>query len=136
MSDKTDEPREGLDLFSIAGLPEHAPMGGGDLRSTPPAVNPYREIQKRARSRTSAEENPNERYLPDMAVAQRYSVSRQTVWRWAAQKKLPEPIRLSPSVTRWRLSDLIVHEGAQPRGAKGNVVSRRSVKTNKAAEPL
>ncbi|HSH84969.1 MAG TPA: helix-turn-helix domain-containing protein [Guyparkeria sp.] len=45
-------------------------------------------------------------YLSDKQVAERYAVSRPTVWRWTAEGKLPKPIRLSPGCTRWRLDML------------------------------
>lgn len=45
-------------------------------------------------------------YLSDRQVAQRYGVSRPTVWRWSSEGRLPKPIRLSPGCTRWRLDML------------------------------
>lgn len=52
-----------------------------------------------------------ERFLSDVAVAKRFSVSRQTVWRWAKQgSAFPKPVQLSPGTSRWRLSDLVDYE--------------------------
>lgn len=45
-------------------------------------------------------------YLTDRQAAARYSVSRNTVWRWAKDGTFPKPAQLSPQCTRWRLADL------------------------------
>ena len=45
-------------------------------------------------------------YLKDTEVAARYSVHRDTPWRWCKEGRIPAPIKLGPSCTRWRLSDL------------------------------
>ena len=96
MSDKTDDPREDLDLFAFAGLPEHSSVEHGTANPAPPATKPDRNTRKQAPPRIFAEEMANERYLQDVAVAERYSITRQTVWRWAAEEALPEA---SASVT-------------------------------------
>lgn len=49
-------------------------------------------------------------YLSDKQVAQRYGVSRPTIWRWASEGRLPQPVRLSPCCTRWRLDMLEAFE--------------------------
>lgn len=43
------------------------------------------------------------RYVSDGQLAERYSVSRSTIWRWTAKGHLPAPIHLSPGCTRWDL---------------------------------
>lgn len=44
---------------------------------------------------------------PDTAAAQRYAVSRPTIWRWTKSlANFPQPAKLSPGTTRWRLTDL------------------------------
>lgn len=45
-------------------------------------------------------------YLSDAAVAARFGVTRQCVWRWSRAGILPSPIRLTPGCTRWRLADI------------------------------
>lgn len=53
-------------------------------------------------------------YLSDAQIASRYGVSRQTVWRWAANdKKFPTPTKLSAGCTRWKLSDIESWEAAK-----------------------
>jgi len=54
-------------------------------------------------------------YLTDRDLARRYSVCRQTIWRWATKGSLPAPIQLSPGCTRWRL-DLIEQRDAERGG--------------------
>jgi len=45
-------------------------------------------------------------FLSDMQVAARYAVSRATIWRWSRGTDFPDPVRLGPGTTRWRLSEL------------------------------
>lgn len=55
-----------------------------------------------------------ETYLPDTAVAKRYSVSRNTVWRWHRERPdFPRVIYLSLGCTRWKLSEIEAWEAAQ-----------------------
>ncbi|QJD72064.1 AlpA family transcriptional regulator [Marinobacterium sp. LSUCC0821] len=49
-------------------------------------------------------------YLADHQVANRYSVSRATIWRWVQSNRFIKPVKLSPGCTRWRLSDIEVWE--------------------------
>jgi prophage regulatory protein len=51
-------------------------------------------------------------YLTDKKVADRYSSSRSTIWRWLSEGHLPKPIKLNGS-TRWKLSDLEAWENKQ-----------------------
>lgn len=55
-----------------------------------------------------------ETYLRDVDCAARYSVSRNTWWRWQRERTdMPRPVRLSPGCTRWKLSELIAWEKAR-----------------------
>lgn len=49
---------------------------------------------------------PQEGFLRAHAVAQILGVAIVTVWRWSANGRLPQPVRLSPRVTVWRAQDL------------------------------
>lgn len=40
----------------------------------------------------------------DVQLAERYSVSRATIWRWTKDGKLPQPARIG-SCVRWRVAD-------------------------------
>lgn len=53
------------------------------------------------------------KYLSDKSVAERYDTSRNTIWRWVREAKLPKPIKLSDGTTRWKLSDLQCWEAKQ-----------------------
>lgn len=54
-----------------------------------------------------------ETYLSVDAVAERYCVSRATIWRWVeAQPNFPKPAKLSPGTTRWKLCDLAAFEAS------------------------
>lgn len=49
----------------------------------------------------------NETYLSDTKLGERFSVTRQTVWRWhREQSDFPRAITLSRGCTRWRLSEI------------------------------
>jgi len=45
-------------------------------------------------------------YLADTQLADRYSVSRSTIWRWSHNGRLTKPVKISPGCTRWRLADI------------------------------
>jgi prophage regulatory protein len=44
-------------------------------------------------------------YLSVDQVAQRFGVSKDTIWRWKRNGEFPKPFKLG-GATRWRLSDL------------------------------
>ncbi|QIB66979.1 helix-turn-helix transcriptional regulator [Kineobactrum salinum] len=46
-------------------------------------------------------------FASDTQLAQRYSVSRATIWRWSQEGKIPPPLRITGNCTRWRLSEVI-----------------------------
>jgi prophage regulatory protein len=39
--------------------------------------------------------------MSDLQLAERYGVSRSTIWRWSLRGILPKPIEISPGTTRW-----------------------------------
>lgn len=47
-----------------------------------------------------------QKWLNDREVAQRYSVSRITVWRWAREGRIPKPHKISTNTTRWHIDDI------------------------------
>lgn len=55
-----------------------------------------------------------ETYLSDQQLAARYNVHRSTPWRWKKfYPDFPEPVRLGPQTTRWKLSDIEAWEAAR-----------------------
>ena len=53
-------------------------------------------------------------YLQDKKVAERYSVSRKTVWDWLkSDPTFPQPHKLSPGCTRWKHDDLEAWESTR-----------------------
>lgn len=53
-------------------------------------------------------------FLSDRQTAERYGVSRITIWRWRkADPTFPDPVTLSPGCVPWRLSDLEAWEAAK-----------------------
>lgn len=48
-----------------------------------------------------------ETFLSDADLAERYRISRASVWRWArCNPGFPPAVRLSPGCTRWRASEV------------------------------
>lgn len=39
-------------------------------------------------------------------LATMFGVSRVTIWRWAKEGKIPQPIKISQKITRWKLADI------------------------------
>tara|TARA_B100000949_G_C14208937_1_gene419404 strand:+ start:807 stop:995 length:189 start_codon:yes stop_codon:yes gene_type:complete len=53
-------------------------------------------------------------FLCDTDLANRYGVSRNTIWRWARDYEgFPKPVKLSPGSTRWKLSEIEQWETAR-----------------------
>lgn len=52
-------------------------------------------------------------YLRDKDLAERYGISRSTVWRWARKGLLPPPVKFGDACSRWRLDDVERREGLQ-----------------------
>jgi len=50
------------------------------------------------------------RYLTVEEVAERYSVSKDSIWRWKREGKFPRAVRVGPGCTRWRMSDLVEYD--------------------------
>jgi len=46
------------------------------------------------------------KYLSVEQIAEQLGISTSCVWRWAADGKLPKPIKLSSRVTRWRADEI------------------------------
>lgn len=49
-------------------------------------------------------------YLTAAELAARRRTSRKSVWEHARQGILPQPIKISPNCTRWRLSEVLEYE--------------------------
>lgn len=63
-------------------------------------------------------------YLSDKQVGERYGASRWTPWRWAKDPStgFPQPVKLGPGMTRWRLSDLEAWEAERAKASEQRVV--------------
>jgi len=51
-----------------------------------------------------------QKFVTDRQLAERYSVSRASIWRWVRTGQLPQPIYLASGTTRWNLEDVVQHE--------------------------
>lgn len=56
-------------------------------------------------------------YFCDADLAMRFSVARQTIWRWVAEGTFPKPIKLSAGCTRWRAADVEAWEISRQEAA-------------------
>ena len=60
----------------------------------------------------------HEEFLRDTDLADRYGVTRVTIWRWRqTQPDFPRPIYLSANCTRFRLSDVLAWEEKRAKEA-------------------
>jgi len=50
-------------------------------------------------------------YYTDVDLARRYAVARVTIWRWAGEGRLPQPVKLGPNCTRWKGDEVEAAEG-------------------------
>lgn len=65
------------------------------------------------------------RYISADQLAERYSVDKSTVWRWASDGMLPEPVYLGPQITRWRIDAIEAFE-CERETIKENPQSKRA----------
>jgi predicted DNA-binding transcriptional regulator AlpA len=49
-------------------------------------------------------------YLSVKSVSHRYDIAVSTVWLRVKQGKLPRPVKIHGTSTRWKLKDLLTHE--------------------------
>ena len=54
-------------------------------------------------------------FLSERDVARRYGIHPKTPWYWIHSRGFPQPIRLGPRCTRWRLEDLQAWEADRAR---------------------
>jgi len=45
-------------------------------------------------------------WLTVKQLADRFDTSTSSIWRWVRRDQFPQPVKLSPGCTRWRLSDV------------------------------
>lgn len=58
----------------------------------------------------SVEVSSQSEFLTVDQVAARYSVSKDTIWRWKREGMFPKACVVGKGTTRWRLRDLVEHE--------------------------
>jgi prophage regulatory protein len=56
------------------------------------------------------------KFISDKYLAERFEVSRATIWRWAREGKFPTPFKIQGS-TRWKLSEVEQWEAKQEGAA-------------------
>lgn len=57
-------------------------------------------------------------FLSDTDLADRYHISRNTVWRWHRERvDFPRAVKLSPNCTRWKLSEITAWEATKAEAA-------------------
>lgn len=54
--------------------------------------------------------SPKAKYLSDAQLAERYSVSRASIWRWSATGRIPRPVQISPGCTRWPAAEIDAYD--------------------------
>ena len=66
---------------------------------------------------TTETDDMTTRYLSDRDLAARYSIARQTVWRWVVRGWLPQPVSITPGTTRWLEAEIERHDAARAPSA-------------------
>lgn len=56
-------------------------------------------------------------YLSDSQLAERYDVSRATIWRWVSRGILPKPVKFSHGCTRWRKDQIEQRDAEREQSA-------------------
>ena len=75
-------------------------------------------------------------YLTDLQLAERYGISRNSVWRLSRTGELPAPVNLFKATTRWRLSEIEAFEAeraAEPRQPGNGIGKTRAMRANIAS---
>ncbi len=136
----TSENANQLDLFPRIDAPEDKvkPQDAGAGTTAVAAVpggNPYLVSAPPqadsdcvpAITTTVPDNSRGNRFLSDKQVAERYSISRPSVWRWVKSVDgFPAPIQLGVGTTRWALEDLEAYERSlskQSAVARGGIAS-------------
>lgn len=52
----------------------------------------------------------NTKFLAVTQMAERYSVSTDSIWRWTRAGRLPAPVKINPQVVRWRLEEVEAYD--------------------------
>lgn len=52
-------------------------------------------------------------YYTDKDLAEKFQVSRHSIWRWVREEDFPKPIKLGPQAVRWRAEDVQAWEDAK-----------------------
>ncbi len=94
----------------VSGLSETSPSAASAPERAPKAPSSKRIVKPVPKD--------DERYLSVKEVADRYSVSVQTVWRHAKDSPhFPKPIKVLSGSTRWKLRDLVAYEAFRQEAA-------------------
>lgn len=70
---------------------------------TPPPVDPLSPIQKLDALRKKM---PQAGYIRQAGLLGIVPISPATLWRWVQKGTFPQPCKLSPRVTAWRIEDV------------------------------
>ncbi|NOT01455.1 MAG: helix-turn-helix domain-containing protein [Phycisphaerales bacterium] len=62
---------------------------------------------RKERMNSAVSDHEADRLVPVETVAELLGVSTRTVWRMRDSGELPRPIRVSRSLLRWRLSEIV-----------------------------
>ena len=52
------------------------------------------------------------KFISDKYLAERFEVSRATIWRWAREGNFPLPVKIN-GATRWKISEVEAWETGQ-----------------------
>ncbi|MEY8142143.1 helix-turn-helix transcriptional regulator [Falsihalocynthiibacter sp. CO-5D18] len=113
MSASNEHKSTQAELFDDLAIVPDAPVVPAE-RSEPPFSTLAALKTPQERPVISIQAAPaKECFLSVRDVGKRYSVSRQTIWRWSKNDPaFPKPVNISMGTTRWRLADLQRYEAS------------------------
>ena len=62
--------------------------------------------RKQRQEKQKERKESNRKWVRDTFLAKHYDCSRQSIWRWSAEGKIPKPTKFSEGCSRWDM-DLI-----------------------------
>ena len=65
---------------------------------------------------TVTKSKPTQAWLSDKDLAQRYGVSRISIWRWAKAGKFPKPRKIGKNTSRWSADEIEAHDKGKIEG--------------------
>ena len=74
--------------------------------TTPRPVQAASTVQSVLSHAATFDSAPASGFVAAKEVASIYSVSTNTVWRWARTGRIPQPVKIGANTTRWKVGEI------------------------------